>query len=124
MAHFAELNENNEVIRVISVHNNELLEDGVESELKGIIFCQSLFGNDTKWVQTSYNGNIRKNYAGKGFTYDKDFDAFIPPKPYPSWKLNYETFRWESPIPQPEGQQGIEWRWGEFGQEWVAIPID
>lgn len=79
MAHFAELDENNVVKQVIVVHNNELLDNGVESEAKGIQFCQSLFGGN--WIQTSYNGNIRKNYAGIGYTYDSVRNAFIPPKP-------------------------------------------
>lgn len=79
MAHFAELDDNNIVKQVIVVHNNELLDNGVESEAKGIQFCQSLFGGN--WIQTSYNGNIRKNYAGIGYTYDSTRDAFISPKP-------------------------------------------
>lgn len=124
MAHFAELDENNKVIRVIVVNNDVLLDNGVESEPKGVAFCKSLFGDDTKWVQTSYNGTFRKHYAGKEFIYDADFDAFIPPKPYPSWKLNYETFRWECPIPKPAEQEGYEWVWGELGQEWIARAID
>jgi hypothetical protein len=78
MAHFAQLDNNNIVTQVIVVHNNELLDNGVESESKGITFCQSLFGGT--WIQTSYNGNIRKNYAGIGYTYDAIKDAFIPPK--------------------------------------------
>jgi hypothetical protein len=77
MAHFAELNENNVVTRVIVVHNNELLDNGVESEAKGIAFCKSLFGGE--WVQTSYNSNFRENFAGIGYTYDQELDAFIPP---------------------------------------------
>lgn len=93
MAHFAELDENNVVKQVIVVNNNELLDNGVESEAKGIAFCQSLFGGI--WVQTSYNGNIRKNYAGIGFTYDSIRDAFIPPKPEGDWVLNEETCLWE-----------------------------
>jgi len=93
MAHFAKL-ESNTVTKVIVVHNNELLVDGVESEAKGIEFCQSLFGGT--WMQTSYNGNIRKNYAGVGFTYDETRDAFIAPKPTEGdWILNEETCRWE-----------------------------
>ena len=78
MAHFAQLDETNIVTQVIVVHNNELLDNGVESEAKGIAFCQSLL-NGT-WVQTSYNGNIRKNYAGIGYIYDPVRDAFIAPK--------------------------------------------
>jgi hypothetical protein len=78
MAHFAELDENNIVKQVIVVHNNELLVDGVESEAKGIEFCQSLFGGT--WVQTSYNNNFRKTFAGIGMLYDHIRDAFIAPK--------------------------------------------
>lgn len=79
MAHFAELDENNVVKQVIVVHNNELLdENNNESEAKGIAFCQSLFGGN--WVQTSYNGSIRKNFAGIGMHYDAMRDAFIAPK--------------------------------------------
>jgi hypothetical protein len=94
MAHFAQLDESNIVTQVIVVHNNELLDNGVESEAKGVAFCQSLLGGN--WVQTSYNGNIRKNYAGIGYTYDQAQDAFIPPKPEEgNWVLNEDTCRWE-----------------------------
>lgn len=99
MAHFAELDENNLVKQVIVVNNNELLDNGVESESKGIAFCQSLFGGT--WVQTSYNGNFRKNYAGIGFTYDPVRDAFIPPKPTAElpptkkWVFDEESCTWE-----------------------------
>lgn len=93
MAHFAKLDESNIVTEVIVVHNNELLDNGVESEAKGIAFCQSLFGGN--WKQTSYNGNIRKNYAGVGFSYDEQRDAFIPPKPEGDWILNEDTCLWE-----------------------------
>ena len=95
MAHFAELDESNTVKQVIVVHNNELLVDGVESEQKGIEFCQSLLGGT--WIQTSYNGNIRKNYAGIGYLYDPIRDAFIPPKPeIGEWILNEDTCQWEN----------------------------
>ena len=94
MAHFAELDATNTVTQVIVVHNNELLDNGVESEAKGIAFCQSLFGGN--WVQTSYNASIRKNYAGIGCTYDPVRDAFIPPKPEEgNWILNEDTCKWE-----------------------------
>lgn len=94
MAHFAQLNDNNVVTQVIVVHNNELLdENGQESEVKGIAFCQSLFGGN--WVQTSYNANFRKNYAGIGYTYDAVRDAFIPPKPEDNWVLDETTCQWK-----------------------------
>lgn len=123
MAHFAELDENNIVKRVIVVANEELLEDGIESERKGIRFCQSLYGNDTRWVQTSYNATFRKNYAGKGYYYDEQFKAFKPPKPFPSWKLDYETFKWEPPIPMPPFEDGYVYRWGEENQEWIKVEL-
>jgi hypothetical protein len=93
MAHFAQLDETNTVTQVIVVNNNELLDNGVESEAKGIAFCQLLFGGT--WKQTSYNGNIRKNYAGIGYTYDETRDAFIPTKPEGNFILNETTCLWE-----------------------------
>lgn len=117
MAHFAQLDNQNTVLQVIVIHNNELLDNGVESEAKGIAFCQSLFPN-TRWVQTSYNGNIRKNYAGVGFLYDPIRDAFIPPKPYPSWVLDEATCRWEAPVPYPT--DGERYVWDEATQTWMA----
>lgn len=94
MAHFAQLDETNTVTQVIVVHNNELLDNGVESETKGVAFCQSLFGGN--WIQTSYNGSIRKNFAGIGYTYDLIRDAFIPPKPIEGdWELDEQTCQWK-----------------------------
>jgi hypothetical protein len=117
MAHFAELDENNVVKQVIVVHNNELLDNGVESEAKGIAFCQLLFGGN--WVQTSYNGNIRKNYAGIGFTYDANRDAFIAPKPFDFWILNEDTCKWEAPVPYP--QDGNKYTWNEETLFWDLV---
>jgi hypothetical protein len=79
MAHFAKLDENNVVTQVIVVINNELMDNGVESEQKGIDFCKSLFGADTRWVQTSYNASFRGLYAGIGYTYDAANDVFVAP---------------------------------------------
>lgn len=95
MAHFAELDATNTVTQVIVVDNNEMLEeDGTENPIKGAKFCQSLLGGN--WIQTSYNGTIRKNFAGIGYIYDQTRDAFIPPKPEEgSWILNEDTCRWE-----------------------------
>jgi hypothetical protein len=100
MAHFAELDHNNKVLRVIVVNNSELLENGSESEAKGIDFCVSLFGG--KWIQTSYNAKFRKCYAGIDFIYDEVKDIFIEPQPYPSWKLD-NNGDWQPPKPKPEG---------------------
>ena len=118
MAHFAKLNENNIVTEAIVVNNNELLDNGVESESKGVAFCQSLFGGN--WKQTSYNGNIRKNYAGIGMTYDAVRDAFIAPKPFNSWVLDEETCRWEAPVAMPT-QEGKRYTWNEATLAWVEV---
>ena len=116
MAHFAEIGLNNTVLRVIVVHNNELLDENhIEQESKGADFCRNLLGGT--WVQTSYNGAIRKNFAGVGFTYDTARDAFIPPKPFDSWTLDEETCRWEAPVAMP--QDGEVYEWDESTQSWV-----
>jgi hypothetical protein len=82
MAHFAQIDENNIVVKVIVINNNELLdENGIELEEKGIQFCKSLFGNNTNWKQTSYNNNFRKNFACVGYRYERQGDSFIPPEP-------------------------------------------
>jgi hypothetical protein len=95
MAHFAQLDDNNVVTQVIVVHNNELLDDGIEQEAKGIAFCESLLGG--RWIQTSYNGNIRKNFAGIGFTYDAQRNAFIAPQPDgEGWTLDENTCVWRN----------------------------
>ena len=119
MAHFAQLNENNVVTQVIVVNNSDCQINGVESEEAGVVFCKTLFGADTKWKQTSYNGNMRKNYAGIGFTYDAGRDAFIPPKPYASWVLNEDTCQWDAPVAYPD--DGQIYRWDEDTVTWVIV---
>lgn len=120
MAHFAQLDGNNQVTQVIVVNNSDVLDgDGQESEAVGLAFCQSLLGADTRWVQTSYNGRIRKNYAGVGYTYDEGRDAFIPPKPYSSWVLDEALCIWAPPVPRPEDDQ--LWRWDEDSLGWVLV---
>ena len=102
MAHFAQLNENNIVTRVIVVSNDDILDDNLnESERIGIDFCKKLFGNNTKWIQTSYNNNFRGKYAGIGYQYNEKYDSFISPKPFESWILNEETLEWKSPLGNP-----------------------
>lgn len=128
MAHFAQLDENNIVLQVIVVHNDELLDDGVESEDKGITFCQSLFGIDTIWKQTSYNNSFRKNFAGVGFMYDSLRDMFLEPKPYFNWVLNSTTGKWEAPIPYPDDGRRYTWdgytnSWRDVGEK-LATPVE
>ena len=119
MAHFAQLDSDNVVIQTIVVHNSVCLdENGIEREDLGVSFCRSTFGQDTNWVQTSYNNNFRANFAGVGFTYDESADAFVPIKPYPSWVLNSE-YRWDAPVPYPA--DGNNYRWDESGQSWELV---
>ena len=119
MAHFARMN--GDVVAEVIVVNNATIENlpFPESEPVGIAFCQSLFGADSEWLQTSYNASFRKNYAGVGFVYDAALDAFIPPKPYPSWLLNTETAQWEPPVPYPN--DGKRYYWDEATESWVEI---
>jgi len=118
MAHFAQLDENNQVINVIVVSNNDCLDaNGQESESSGIAFCKSLLGENTQWVQTSYNANFRKNYAGLGYAYDSVRDAFIPPSPYNSWILVEEICQWTAPVPNPN--DGKRYYWDENIKNWV-----
>jgi hypothetical protein len=93
MAHFAEIDDSGNVISVIVVSNDKMLVDGIESEQKGIDFCNSIFGGG-KWIQTSYNNNFRYNFASIGFTYDSEKDAFIPPKPSDKYALDTNNFQW------------------------------
>lgn len=112
MGHFAQIDENNIVVQVI-VAEQDFIDSGV-------------VGDPSKWIQTSYNTRggehvlggtpLRKNYAGIGYTYDKKLDAFIPPKPYDSWKLNKKTGLWDPPVPMPD--DGKIYIWEEALQEW------
>ena len=113
MAHFAEI-ENNIVKRIVVINNNELLDGEHESETKGIDFCESLYGH-RNWVQTSYNNNFRHNFAGIGFTWDSENDAFYAPQPYPSWSLD-ENFIWQPPVEYPS--DGNLYNWNEDTQTW------
>ena len=118
MAHFAEIGLNNVVLRVIVVANEELLdENGQESEAKGAEFCRNLLGGS--WVQTSYNANFRKNFAGIGYTYDSGRNAFIPPQPFPSWVLNEENCQWKAPVDRPN--DGQAYYWDEATVSWVLV---
>ena len=119
MAHFAELNSAGVVLRVVVISNDELLDDGVECESKGVARCQKLFGTDTIWKQTSYNANMRKNYAGIGYTYNAARDAFIAPQPYKSWVLDEATCQWQAPKQMPN--DGRPYTWNEGLLRWIAL---
>ena len=99
MAHFARIDENNIVTQVIVVANEDTSDtNGVEVEEIGVAFCKKLLGAETNWKQTSYNNNFRVRYAGISYTYNEELDAFIPPKPWPSFVLNNTTADWQSPL--------------------------
>jgi hypothetical protein len=123
MAHFCQLDENNIVTQVIVVANEDTSDsNGVEVEEIGVAFCKKLLGADTRWKQTSYNGNFRKRYAGIGYSYNEELDAFIPPQPYASWDLNEETTDWEAPVPMPEVVEGgPRYVWDEEIGNWKPV---
>ena len=114
MAHFAQIDENDTVVQVLVIEQ-DVIDTG-------------LFGDPSTWIQTSYNTQggqhllggtpLRKNYACIGFTYDSVRDAFIPPKPYPSWLLDEETCLWNAPVPMPEPQEGYVYVWNEENMNW------
>ena len=114
MAHFAKLGKGNIVERVAVVSN-----DVATTEQEGVDFLNNLYQSRDVWKQTSYNGNIRKNYAGVGFKYDQTRDAFIGPKPYDSWILNEETCRWEAPVLRPDDEK--IYNWNETTKQWDLI---
>ena len=113
MANYAEVDQDNIVLRVIVV------SDDVEpTEAEGIAWCYNLLGG--RWIKTSYNHNIRKNFAGIGFKYDTKRDAFIPPRPYPSWRLNEADCRWYPPHPAPA--ENGPYYWDDDILDWVEQP--
>jgi hypothetical protein len=119
MAHFAELDENNVVVRVVVVSNDAVVdEDGVEQESIGVAFCQELFGGGN-WVQTSYNNNFRRMFAGVGSVYRGDRNAFQPVQKFASWTFNDDAWEWEPPVPWPAS--GGPYRWNEELQQWDDV---
>ncbi len=120
MAHFGKLDAENNVLEVIVINNEDCLDsNGNESEEVGIMFCQSLFGVDTIWKQTSYNDSFRKQMAeAHGGKYDPNRDEFVQRQPYPSWTLDADN-EWQPPSPQPE--DGNYYGWDEESLQWVMI---
>lgn len=122
MAHFAQLNDDNIVTQVIVISNDACGEptlDFPDTCAAGRAFIANTLKLGGTWKQTSYSGSIRKNYAGIGYTYDAARDAFIAPKPFPSWTLNESTCRWEAPVPYPT--DGEQYSWDEDTTSWVAV---
>jgi hypothetical protein len=140
MAHYALINSDNIVVQVITgVDENVIQTDLDGTQVGGTTAAWEQFYASLPWFEgltckrTSYNtrngvhrtGGIpfRGSFAGIGFKYDKDFDVFIAPQPYPSWKLNYTTFMWEAPVAKPEDVEGYIWKWSEINKEWVQVAI-
>lgn len=118
MAHFAEIDNNNIVKRVVVVSDNDCRDQyGNESEVIGAQFCHNLLGG--RWIQTSYNNRIRKQYAGNGYYYDESADVFVAPQPYPSWTLD-ANHDWQPPVARPT--EGF-WLWSEEQQIWTELPV-
>lgn len=130
MAHYALINKDNIVVQVITGVDENVIQTDTDGTVVG--------GSSEAWEQfyasqpqfadlickrTSYNGNIRVNYAGVGYKYDPDFDVFIAPQPYPSWKLNYTSYQWEAPIAKPENVEGYKWIWSEINKEWIQVEL-
>lgn len=123
MAHFAQIDENNIVIQVVVISNDDLLdENGIEQESQGVDVCRSIFGEQTNWVQTSFNKKFRKHFAGIGCKYDPINDAFYSPyPPYQSWLLD-DDFVWQPPTPVPD--DGKPYTWDEDSLTWVEVPVE
>ena len=117
MAHFAKIGIDNTVLEVLVVNNVDCMTpQGEEKEEIGVEFLKKLTGHES-WKQTSYNGSFRKRYAGHGYTYNSELDAFVPPKPYPSWTLDTETAAWNPPTPMPTTEGKIQ-TWNESTLSW------
>lgn len=110
MAHFAEVDKDNIVARVLVTDNNDPNGD------EGYQWLVDTFGGT--WIKTSYNATIRKNFASVGYSYDSDLDAFIPPKPYDSWTLDPASARWIPPVNMPD--DGQNYRWDEESKSWLS----
>lgn len=130
MAHYALIDKNNIVVDVITGVDENIIQIDIDgTEVGGSSEAWEQFYSSRPWFEgltckrTSYNKNIRANFAGIGYKYDQDFDVFIPPKPYPSWKLDYNTFNWIAPIPRPEDTDGFIWKWSEINQEWIKVLV-
>lgn len=125
MAHYALINSDNIVVQVITgVDENVIQTDTDGTQVGGSTLAwEEFYASRPQFKgltckRTSYNESIRANYAGIGYKYDPDFDVFISPQPFPSWKLNYTTYQWEAPVPMPT--ELANYRWSEHNQEWIT----
>jgi hypothetical protein len=128
MAHYAFINSDNIVVQVITGVDENIIQTDLDgTQIGGSAEAwEAFYGSQPEFVglickRTSYNGNIRGNFAGIDDKYDANFNVFISPQPYPSWKLNYTTYKWEAPVAEPNKIDGHIWRWSEYNQEWISI---
>lgn len=130
MAHYALINKDNIVVQVITGVDENVIQTDLDGTQVGgsseaweqFYASQPQFAGLT-CLRTSYNKNIRANFASVGYKYDREFDVFIPPQDYPSWKLNYTTFSWEPPVARPDRVDGFIWKWSEINKEWIQVAI-
>ena len=130
MAYYALINSNNIVVHVITGVDENIIQTDLDgTQVGGTSEAWEQFYSTRPWFtgltckRTSYNGNIRANYATIGGKYDPTFDVFITPQPFPSWKLNYTTFKWEAPVAMPDAVEGYVWGWSEYNKEWIKVAL-
>ena len=128
MAHYALINSENIVVQVITGVDENVIQTDVDgTQVGGTSAAWEQFYASRPWFEgltckrTSYNGNIRANFASVGYRYDEQFDVFIPIQPFPSWKLDYTTYKWVPPIPMPEESEGVMYKWSEINKEWIEV---
>jgi len=121
MAHFAELDRNNQVVRVVVISNDDVTKNGGDRHANAEVFVTNIIGHEgtgVAWKQTSFNHNFRKQYAGEGYTYDSSKDIFIGIKPFPSWVLNSDD-DWEAPVTYPEDSK--DYKRNETTKAWDEV---
>jgi hypothetical protein len=118
MAHFAKI-ENQTVVAVIVLDNQDCAGDFPASEPNGQKYIQDVLQLEGTWLQTSYNHNFRRRYAGIGYTYNSEHDEFVPPQPYPSWHYDYDSGEWLAPVACPGSFN--DWAWDEQSQQWTTV---
>lgn len=130
MAHYALINKDDIVVQVITGIDENIIQTDLDgTQIGGSSEAWEQFYQSRPWFEglyckrTSYNGKVRKNYAGIGYTYSSQFDAFIPPKPFDSWSLDHNTYQWLPPIPKPKDEENYLWKWSEFNKEWIQVEI-
>ena len=130
MAHYALINSDNIVVQVITGVDEDIIQTDTDgTQVGGSTLAWEQFYASRPWFsgltckRTSYNGNIRANFAGIGYQYDPEFDVFIPIQPFPSWKLDYTTYKWVPPIAMPEETDGVIFKWSEINKEWIQVAI-